>query len=179
VLADMEARDEALLGAERVVLWFEHDLYDQLQLLQVLSMRSDVEAAVSGEFLVDADLRSLQPAPVTEAEAEQAHAAWAAFTGDDPRAWAEVRGDGALRFVPAAMRRLAEELPWTTDGLTRSQRQLRAAGGDFVRSQEHEEAAFLGDSLAVLLVDEPSEWLGGVRTERWRWDPALAVASPV
>ncbi|HEV2812328.1 MAG TPA: hypothetical protein VGW10_03660 [Solirubrobacteraceae bacterium] len=144
-----------------------------------LSLRADVEAAVADKFLVDADLRALTPAPVTEAEAAQARAAWEAFTGDDPRAWAEVNGEGALRFVPAAMRRLAEELPWTTDGLTRSQRQLRAAHGDFARSQATEEAAFLGDSLAALLVDEPSEWLGGVRTDGWRWDPAREVASPV
>src|SRR5918992_5801423 len=37
VLADLEARDHALATADRLVLWFEHDLYDQLQLVQVLA----------------------------------------------------------------------------------------------------------------------------------------------
>ena len=39
--ADLRARDERLGAAvesgEPVVLWFEHDLYDQLQLLQILA----------------------------------------------------------------------------------------------------------------------------------------------
>jgi hypothetical protein len=36
VLRDFESRDRALEDAEEVVLWFERDLYDQLQLIQVL-----------------------------------------------------------------------------------------------------------------------------------------------
>ncbi len=40
--AAFRARDEELLGALRagrpVILWFEHDLYDQLQLLDVLAL---------------------------------------------------------------------------------------------------------------------------------------------
>src|SRR5262249_46337862 len=36
VRRSLEERDAALLGAERYVLWFEADLYDQLQLIQVL-----------------------------------------------------------------------------------------------------------------------------------------------
>src|SRR5688572_7717697 len=31
------ARDAALRGAREVALWFEHDLYDQLQLIQILA----------------------------------------------------------------------------------------------------------------------------------------------
>src|SRR5258708_12016609 len=37
--ASLEERDEALLAFrdhEEIVLWFEHDLYDQLQLIQIL-----------------------------------------------------------------------------------------------------------------------------------------------
>src|SRR5687768_2280946 len=91
VLADLEARDRALAaaaaGGGEVVLWFEHDLYDQLQLLQVLDRLADgaaVRARVSlvciGEFpgvepfhglgqLSPEQLASLHPgrAPVTEA----------------------------------------------------------------------------------------------------------------
>jgi len=42
LLASLERRDSRLVGAMRdglqVVLWFEHDLYDQLQLLDVLTL---------------------------------------------------------------------------------------------------------------------------------------------
>src|SRR5918911_4354026 len=58
--ADMRERDAALAAAlvsEPVVLWFEHDLYDQLQLIQVLSRVPD-SAEVSG-ILVDRFLGAL------------------------------------------------------------------------------------------------------------------------
>ena len=58
VEADLRARDErlgaALAAEERVVLWFEHDLYDQLQLLQILAGLPDrpvgVELICVGSF---------------------------------------------------------------------------------------------------------------------------------
>ena len=50
VEAGLRARDERLEAAvaagERVVLWFEHDLYDQLQLLQILAGLPDRPAGV-------------------------------------------------------------------------------------------------------------------------------------
>ena len=48
ILGSLERRDAQLLRAFRdgieVVLWFEHDLYDQLQLLDVLSLAHGAEA---------------------------------------------------------------------------------------------------------------------------------------
>jgi hypothetical protein len=44
ILAQFVQRDEIALRAseyEQVYLWFEHDLFDQLQLIQVLSVLSD------------------------------------------------------------------------------------------------------------------------------------------
>src|SRR5919199_2861825 len=38
---ELARRDDLLERAERIVLWFEHDLVDQLQLLQVLSQLDD------------------------------------------------------------------------------------------------------------------------------------------
>ena len=125
---EMEARDEKLREAAHVTVWFEHDLYDQLQLLQVLSLREDVSAVVHGEHLGEMaveELAALRPVTVSAAESEAARAAWGAFTGPDPRAWARVEGD-----------------------------------------------------VAALLIDAPSEWLGGTRTADWRWDPAAAEAVP-
>ena len=49
LLSSLERRDQQLLDALRddahVVLWFEHDLYDQLQLLDVLTLAHTAEAA--------------------------------------------------------------------------------------------------------------------------------------
>ena len=38
ILADLQSRDRQLNTYEEVLLWFEHDLYDQLQLLQLLDL---------------------------------------------------------------------------------------------------------------------------------------------
>jgi hypothetical protein len=46
IAANLQARDGGLARAsefDRVILWFEHDLYDQLQLLQILDWFSRVE----------------------------------------------------------------------------------------------------------------------------------------
>ena len=51
LLSSLERRDRQLLEALgdglQVVLWFEHDLYDQLQLLDVLALAHTAEAAPS------------------------------------------------------------------------------------------------------------------------------------
>src|SRR5918998_4944111 len=64
---ELRARDERLADAiaslEPVVLWFEHDLYDQLQLLQILSGLPDlptrVELICIGTFPGRPDFRGL------------------------------------------------------------------------------------------------------------------------
>src|ERR1051325_2466308 len=49
ILSALERRDEQFLDAlradARVVLWFEHDLYDQLQLVDALALANEVGAA--------------------------------------------------------------------------------------------------------------------------------------
>ena len=54
MLSSLERRDHQLLEALRdgvqVVLWFEHDLYDQLQLLDALALAH--EAGGSPELVV-------------------------------------------------------------------------------------------------------------------------------
>ena len=162
--ADLRARDEALaaaLGSEPVVLWFEHDLYDQLQLIQILARVGDepVEAILPERFLGSlsaGDLAALWPdrRPVTAAALETARAAWAAFTAPDPAALAALEPDGALPFLGPALTRLREEYPATTDGLARSERQALAAiaaGAQeplaaFLAAQRAEAAAYAGDT---------------------------------
>ena len=185
VEAGLRARDERMAAAvesgERVVLWFEHDLYDQLQLLQILAGLSDrpigVELICVGSFpgrpdfhglgeLEPDELGSLWPvrAPVTNEHVRAARAGWDAFRGTDPSALARMAAtpDARLPFLAAALRRLLEELPGVRDGLARTERQLLAAIAVGARTRERafveaaasEEAPFLGDATAFERLDE-------------------------
>ena len=179
VEAGLRARDErldtAIADGEPVVLWFEHDLYDQLQLIQVLSALHDrpehVELICVGSFpgrpgfaglgeLDAEELASLWPVrtAVTPEHVHIARAAWDAVRGEDPRALARVAAspDERLPYLAPALRRLLEELPGTRDGLARTERQLLegvAAGARtreqaFLAGMAAEEAPFLGDTIA-------------------------------
>jgi Domain of unknown function (DUF1835) len=185
VEADLFARDERLGAAteagERVVLWFEHDLYDQLQLLQILAGLPDrpvgVELICVGSFpgrpgfaglgeLEPDELASLWPVrtPVTNEHVRVARAAWDVFRATDPRGIARAArsSDERLPFLVPALRRLLEELPGARDGLSRTERQLLAAVGAGARTREQafvaasaaEDAPFLGDTTAFQRLDE-------------------------
>jgi len=155
--AEMRRRDETLraaLGRRPVVLWFEHDLYDQLQLLQVLSFvgaelvgderltlivvdRFAGHPSFAGLGELDArELASLWPArrTLTAAEHRLAADAWRAVAAPDPTALAALAGDGSDgpgdglgRLLRPALRRLLEELPGTGGGLSRTERQVLEA----------------------------------------------------
>jgi DNA-binding transcriptional MerR regulator len=176
ILAALERRDRslerALEGRQRVVLWFEHDLYDQLQLLQILSFVDDsagVELIVVGAFegrpdfhglgeLSAAELETLWAlrAPLSDEQLELGRLAWEAFRSPDPTGIEDLLGreTAALPFLEPALRRLLEELPDSGNGLSRSERGLleelaagpAAPGRLFVAVQAREEAPFDGDT---------------------------------
>jgi redox-sensitive transcriptional activator SoxR len=177
LLASLERRDRQLLDALRdgteVVLWFEHDLYDQLQLLDALALARTTEAAprliVIGAFpgkpafaglgeLTARELETLWPSrrPATRTALAAAAEAWAAVQAPEPTALAEWAGRETeeLPFLAPALRRLLEELPAPSDGLSGTERralQAIAAGADsppagFVAAQRLEDAPFLGDT---------------------------------
>jgi DNA-binding transcriptional MerR regulator len=165
ILHSLERRDELLARADHVVLWFEHDLYDQLQLLQILAtgapgLRELVDPGIFlGPLQVD-ELRALWPTrrEVTPGILELAGAGWKAFTSPEPTAIEAFleRETSALPHLEPALRRLLEELPDTRSGLGRSERQLLEPLLDgpkrphelFLASQTAEEAAFDGDAWA-------------------------------
>lgn len=170
---------DALREGREVVLWFEHDLYDQLQLADALALAGEqgfdpdqlslIEVGAFpgrpgfrglGELGVD-ELESLWPRrrPVTDDDTAGAQRAWAAVRASDPRGLLSVRNDppATRPFLGAALGRLLEELPGVRDGLSRTERQLLAllaegpllTGALFVASQEAEEAPFHGDAWIV------------------------------
>lgn len=162
---EFKARDAAFRRAgehDEIVLWFEHDLYDQLQLIQVLDGLAELrgppislvcEAEYLGNMAPEraAELFALR-SPVTRRHLQEAQAAWAAFRSSDPSG-IHPEKPRALPFLGAALRRHLEEFPWVTDGLSRTERQivqaLRAgplALHDILRRIE-EDPAFLADAV--------------------------------
>jgi hypothetical protein len=185
LLGSLERRDAQLLDALRdgieVVLWFEHDLYDQLQLLDVLALAHGVGAApelvVVGSFPGKPSFRGLGELTADELETlwpqrrrassetlAAAAEAWEAFRAPEPSAleeWAE-RDEPELPFLAPALRRLLEELPAPGDGLSGTERRALtaiAAGHAtpqeaFLAAQDAEPAPFLGDTWFYAAVAE-------------------------
>jgi DNA-binding transcriptional MerR regulator len=156
ILASLERRDQqlarALRDGQQVVLWFEHDLYDQLQLLDVLALASAAasgQAAASppelivvgsfpgrpgfrglGELTAD-QLETLWSARVAAGQdtLAAAEAAWAALRRPEPSDLAAcARTDlPGLPFMAPALSRLLEELPAPRDGLSGTERRALQA----------------------------------------------------
>jgi hypothetical protein len=139
--------DEGADEADEVVLWYEHDLFDQLALVRLLARigRRPRKAQVSmvsidrhpdvPEFLGLGQLESHQLAqlwprrtPIARDALDEAAAAWVAITAPEPRAVLFVaKRVKALPFLAGALERHLEELPDTGTGLTRTERQVLGA----------------------------------------------------
>ena len=153
---------------EKVILWFEHDLYDQLQILQILDWfhQNDWKATTLSIICVDQYLGMLKPhemaalvkyeTPVTETHLELSSKAWAAFKCDTPENWFSLlkTDTTAFPFLEGAITRVLEEYPSSTNGLSRTEQQAltvilqgeKRPGRIFGRNQQLEERIFLGDS---------------------------------
>jgi hypothetical protein len=178
VEAKFAARDNGLRAlapaAEEIVLWFEADLYDQLQLIQVLDLLAGEIATVAPVTLIEidghfgtrraADMAGLLDGrrQVTEGQISAARRAWAAFRAETPTGLADML-DGdieALRFLRDAIWRHLEEFPSAENGLTRTEWQMVAAVAGkrptaaalFTSCRQAEERAFLGDTVFLWLL---------------------------
>jgi hypothetical protein len=131
---------------DELVLWFEHDLFDQLNLIQLLTWihrhlpgSKTVSLICVGSFpghpkfkglgeLNADELASLFEIRhrVHEEHYVQAEDAWRAFRSDTPEAVDALRRTRmtALPFLSTALTRLLQEYPWTRDGLSRTERRL-------------------------------------------------------
>lgn len=178
VRADFAQRDgliSAHIAYSDVELWFEHDLFDQLQLIQLLAYFAR-EPERFGLKLLQADtyLGGLAPeqmpglaplaAPVTTLQLESGRAAWAAFTAPTPEGLAALGAAPVpgLPFLAPAIRRLLAELPAPRSGLSLTQERALHALRDGPVTNGHlfgevttqEEAMFLGDLGFFLRLDE-------------------------
>jgi len=176
---EFEKRDAQISKAlefREIVLWFEHDLYDQLQLLQILTALEDLQLEPGRVWLIQSDhylgsmtaeeLSALLPRrrPVTAATTKSARRAWERFTSSSTDGVLTAAREDAigLPFLRSAMQRLCEEFPHRGDGLSRSQRQALAvaaqapaqAGELYGRAQAREEAHFQGERAFSRMLDD-------------------------
>lgn len=159
---------------DHIVLWFEHDLYDQACLVRVLAKLAArptlprVELVCIDRFpgiarfvglgqLSPEQLAGLWPQrkPVGRRQLALGARAWAALQAASPPPIEALRtaGLGALPFLGAALERHLQELPWTTDGLGLTERLIlaslgrgpRTAAALFVDSQARDPLPYMGD----------------------------------
>jgi hypothetical protein len=163
------------------MLWFEADLYDQLQLAEVLARLARRGVAPERITLVSvgehtgiahfgglgeldgrqlARLAEQAATPLTAEALALGSRAWAALIAPDPRGVAEMARvqSPELRFLGEAFDRLAREYPSNRDGLSLTERRLLAGAPGtraelFLRAGRKEPRPFLGDTWAFAILD--------------------------
>jgi hypothetical protein len=151
-VAELAERDRTLEAHRdgEYVLWFEADLYDQLQVIHVLSKLRELEVPPSrvtliciGEYVGIAHfgglgqlsseqlarLPAMAATTLTSAALEHAARAWQALRAPTPVGLATIAATPSreLRFLAEAFDRLAREYPSTRDGLSLTERRILAA----------------------------------------------------
>ena len=188
-VTDFEQRDARLddvAAGDEVVLWFEPDLYDQLQLIQILA-RFERRAASDRPRLTivpaDCYLGPMRPEKfvplysarreITPADLVHGRVTWHAFTSSTPDDLLEVTNqldrevtartytaDDFVRLphLVAALRRQLEEYPDVDAGLSRSERQLCEALSPGAIPLGKLFAAYQGTESWVWLGDSSFAW---------------------
>lgn len=164
---ERDAKLAAFRDHEEVILWFEHDLYDQLQLLQLLDWFAHNDLGRTRLSLIQIDshpeitpfhglgqltgpqLAELFPGrvPVSEEKLRQASKHWRIFTSDSHL---------DLQGLP----RLLEEYPSTENGLSRLEQEILTAvasgaktKAEIYQESRHMEEVPWGDSSVFLRID--------------------------
>ena len=203
-MADSLAAAEAALRDAptryaRIVLWFEHDSYDQLILARCLARFAKaaperLELISVGRYpgaarfiglgqLPPEALRLLwsERQPVSPDALRVATEAWGALREPDPRGISGMvrSGTPALPTLAPALRRHLQELPWISDGLSLSQRLIlrslangpRNFSAIFQSVTDHEQLPWLGDAmlLPILASLAPTALIGNEQEGSPHW----------
>jgi len=177
--ASFKQRDAQLchfMDYDAVVLWFEHDLYDQLHILQLLDWfcEQDLETTPLGLVCSENYLGMLEPdellalgaleQPVTVEQLVLANRVWQAYREPEPLALQDIlqQDTRALPFLQGAIARLMEEYPHDGSGLSRTamnalqiiEAGVAAAGEVFNANQQLETRHFMGDTVFYSLLNE-------------------------
>ena len=168
LLQTYQVRDALLANHadyDHIELWFEHDLYDQLQLIEILTRLYHLKRFEAVELVQAETYLGMQSPetilnlsglslPVGEQMMAIADLAWQTVSHSTPEKLAEMISlkPAGFPFLTLALTRLLEELPGL-DGLSRTERQMvyslnrgvSKAGMLFGRCQAMEAAQFWGD----------------------------------
>ncbi|HEV7594527.1 MAG TPA: DUF1835 domain-containing protein [Gemmatimonadaceae bacterium] len=199
VSGDFAERDKVIQHLDyfdEVVLWFEDDLYDQLQLIQVLDFFSRGAPRRKKLTLIQVDgyIPPLSPAellkrdearaPVAPEQFALAQKAWRAFGSDDPSRILSLLGENlsALPYLAFALWRHLEEFPSVANGLSRSEREALTAVEEghatpvaaFLEVATKQESIFLGDIIFYSYLER----LSGNRNPLLTWATGGAVVAP-
>jgi hypothetical protein len=160
---------------ERVVIWVEHDSYDQLVLARCLAQFAEatprrldlisVERYPGGARFIGLgqlppeSLRLLwdERKPVSAAQLDIGRVIWSLLRRDDPAPLAMAARSGLpdLPQMASALRRHCQEFPWLRDGLSLTER--------LVLQLLSERSRTVSEVFSVLMRDrEPLPWLGDV-----------------
>lgn len=151
---------------DKVILWFEHDLYDQLQILQILDLLSKKEIEITmictdnylGEQTSDS-LLSLQKfeQKVSNEQFDLAIKAWNSFRSESPKNLQELLNEdiSSLPFLKESIKRVLHEYPHCDNGLNlTSQLAFKVIDeGEtnpwkiFGAYQQSEKSRFMGDTV--------------------------------
>jgi hypothetical protein len=199
VSGDFAERDRVIRHLDyfdEVVLWFEDDLYDQLQLIQLLDFfgtgaarKKTLSVIVVDGYIppLSADELKRLDAKRPRATAEQhelAKRAWKAFGSADPTAISLLLAEktSALPYLARALTRHLEEFPSSDNGLSRSEREALtaiAAGHDtpvsaFLEVAKLQESIFLGDIIFYSYLER----LSGRKDGLLMWNDGTPVIAP-
>lgn len=152
---------------DEVALWFERDLYEQLQIIQILDALSGPDGRADGLTLMQTGtyIGACPPERVGELAGQEeaatidqralARVAWAAYRQPQPATWAALLAadTAALPHLAAAIERSLQDLPSSGTGLSRSELQMLMAiakGADtphvlFRVVHQMDPAMFMGD----------------------------------
>ncbi len=199
VSGDFAERDRMIQHLDyfdEIVLWFEDDLYDQLQLIQLLDFLARGAARKKTLSLIQVDgyipplsapkLKELDESRprVTPGQFDLAQRAWKAFGSDDPSAISRLLDENtsALPYLAAALSRHLEEFPAIDTGLSRSEREALTAieqghatpVAAFLEVAKKQESIFLGDIVFYSYLER----LSGKKNSLVTWKDGTTVVAP-
>ena len=181
LLSDFQQRDNVLKRAidyEQIIFWFEHDLYDQLQLLQLFDWFNQRKELLPKLMLINPDKHLgyheiedvpklfAQQKPVTQTQLTLATNVWRAYTQPTPEQLSGcIQNDlSALPHLRNALLRTLAELPAPDTGLNQTETAVFKILSNhesgmtkieiFRKYNEQESAAFHGDTSFSWYIDQ-------------------------
>jgi len=160
----------------KIYLWFEADIYDQLQLLQILDWFRKYALFSSNIYIIDIkkplmvsskdeilDYLIFQKIKVKEPHYNLAQRAWDAFGANTPYPWYQLMFDEnieILKHLKYTIKRVLEEYPNIQNGLSRTEYQIlysiksgaKSLNSIYIKTQNMEERPFMGKAILAYYI---------------------------